>query len=160
MTSSPDYIAGSFDRCLECVYLGNGCGGPRTTAMSFERWVFWLKAIKKKRGLSNADCIEGTGLSKGTIDNIFAGKHKDVSRYTAGVLEDFLIGHESGWPCAMDIKRDSDVVYIDRVETIEALQKKTQELETVRQEEQQKVDFLLAQIVQKDKIINKLLEDK
>ena len=159
MSNSPDYITGSFDRCLECIYLGNGCGGPRTTSMSFERWLFWIKALKQKRGLSNADCAEGAKLSKGTVDNIFAGKHKDVSRFTAGALENFLIGDNSSWPCAMDIKHD-EVVYIDRAETIEALAQKTQELEAVRQEEKQKVDFLLAQITQKDRIIKRLLEDK
>lgn len=132
MNNCPDYISGSFDRCHDCIYMGNGCSGPRTTAMSFDRWVWWIKLLKQKRGYSNADCVEGTGLSKGTIDNIFSGKLKDVSRSTAGLLEDFLIGGAAKWPCAMDLNKDKEVVYEDRPETLEALRVRSEQVENLR----------------------------
>lgn len=120
-TNCDDYISGSFDRCLECDYLGNGCSGPRTNVMAFEVWMCWVKALKHKHGYSNADCVEGTGLSKGTIENIFTGKLKDVSRSTAGMLEDFLVGGAAKWPCAMKLVTNKEVVYEDGPETLEQL---------------------------------------
>ena len=121
-----------FDRCLKCDYLGNGCSGPRTNAMSFDKWVCWVKSLKQKRGYSNADCVDGTGLSKGTIDNIFTGKLKDVSRSTAGMLEDFLISGAAKWPCAVDLNKGREVVYEDRPETLNALRERTERLENLR----------------------------
>lgn len=131
-TNCDDYISGPFDRCLECDYLGNGCSGPRTNAMVFDVWMCWVKALKHKHGYSNADCVEGTGLSKGTIENIFTGKLKDVSRSTAGMLEDFLVGGAAKWPCAVDLNKDKEVVYEDRPETLNALRDRTERLENLR----------------------------
>lgn len=127
-----NYVSGAYDRCLECQYLGNGCDGPRTTSMSNERWVWWVKALKTLRGYTNQDCIEGTGLSKATIESIFAGNLKDVKRSTVGMLEDFLIGSSGTWPCAMDLNKDKDVVYMDKPETIAMLQERAIQVENLR----------------------------
>jgi len=183
MQNCPGYIPGSFDRCLDCAFLGDGCSGPRTTAMDFDRWLWWVKALKQKRGYSNTDCIEGTGLSKGTIENIFSGKLTGVSRATAGQLEDFLVGGAAKWPCAMDLNRGKDVVYEDRPETLAALSEKStqvdnlrrhledfkavmgKETEAVREKMQREVDFLKEQvefqreqIARKDRYIDTLLD--
>ena len=64
---------------------------------------------------------EITGVSKSTIDDLFAGRRKDISRTTAGMLEDVLIGGDSKWPCAMLVDAEKEVVYEDRPETLEAL---------------------------------------
>lgn len=168
-------ITGSFDRCLTCPYLGQGCSGPRTTAMTFERWLEFIRALKALKKVSNQTIMEGTGLSKNTVDNILAGKQKDVSRTTAGLIEDFLIGSNAKWPCAMDLNVEKNIVYQDRPETLEALENKAKaveelnkiledihnsykaELDTLRSECQRKVDYLLEQNNQKDRIIDKLL---
>lgn len=112
--------AGPFDACLACEFLGNGCSGPRTNAMDHERYVVWMKALKQKRGASNQDCADGTGLSKASIDDFFAGRRKTVARDTAGKLEDFLVG-SGKWPCAMQLVKNKEVVYEDRPETLEQL---------------------------------------
>lgn len=144
-----NYVTGAYDRCLECQYLGNGCDGPRTTSMSNERWLWWIKALKQIRGLSNADCVDGTGLGKATIDNIFAGNIKDVKRSTVGILEDFLIGSSGKWPCAMDLNADKDVVYMDKPETLAELEQRRAQVENLRTQ----VVFQREQIKTKDNYI-------
>lgn len=127
-----NYIAGSFDRCLDCKYLGAGCDGPRTSTMSNERWLWWVKALKQKRGYTNAAIVEGTGLSKATIENIFSGVNKDVKRTTAGMLEDFLIGSDGKWPCPIDSNTDREVIYEDKPETIAMLNERSIQVENLR----------------------------
>lgn len=127
-----DYIGGTFDRCLDCKYLGVGCDGPRTSTMSNDRWLWWVKALKQKRGYTNAQIVLGTGLSKATVENIFSGVNKDVKRTTAGMLEDFLVGSDGKWPCPIDVTQDKDVVYEDRPETIAMLQERAIQIENLR----------------------------
>ena len=127
-----EYIAGSFDRCLDCKYLGVGCDGPRTSTMSNERWLWWVKALKQKRGYTNAAIVEGTGLSKATIENIFAGVNKDVKRTTAGMLEDFLIGSDGKWPCPIDSNTDREIIYEDKPETLAMLNERNIQVENLR----------------------------
>lgn len=113
---------GPFDNCLSCLYLGNGCSGPRTTAMTSERYLIWMKDLRNFRGLSNLTISEKTGLSKTTVDDFFAGRRKDIGRVTAGLLEDLLIGGDAKWPCAMELAEDNkEIIYQDRPETLEAL---------------------------------------
>lgn len=131
ITKNCDYIAGSFDRCLECKYLGMGCSGPRTSSMSNDRWLWWMKALKQKRGFTNDAIVEGTGLSKGTVANIFSGVNKDVKRTTAGMLEDFLIG-DGKWPCPIDATGDKEVIYEDKPETIAMLNERNIQVENLR----------------------------
>ena len=127
-----DFLTGPFDDCLRCQFLGNGCSGPRTTCMSHERYVEWLKALKKMRDFTNQDIVDSTGLSKATVDDIFAGRRKDISRATAGLLEDFLIG-AGKWPCAMRLAKGKEVVYEDRPETLEELRARAEQIERLRQ---------------------------
>lgn len=157
-----DASGGPFDRCLQCPNLGNGCSGPRTNAMQFDRYIQWLRELRELRrkqgvSVSIAAISDATGLSKNTVDNLFAGRTKDISRATAGMIEDHLIGGNAKWPCAMDLNANKDVVYQDRPETLEALAKCNRdmenihqsyqaELDTVRAESQRKVDHLLRQI--------------
>lgn len=115
-----DFLTGPFDECLKCEYLGNGCSGPRTTCMVHERYVEWLKALKRLRGYTNQGIADGTGLSLATVNDIFAGRRKDISRTTAGLLEDFIIG-DGKWPCAMKLAKGKEIVYEDRPETLEQL---------------------------------------
>lgn len=128
-----DFITGPFDECLKCPYLGNGCSGPRTTCMTHERYVEWLRALKKLRNYTNQDISDGTGLSKATVDDIFAGRRKDISRATAGLLEDFLIG-VGKWPCAMKLAEGKEIIYEDRPETIDALRVRSEQYESLNNE--------------------------
>ena len=110
--TSPD---GPFDVCIECSRRAVACSGPRTTAMEHERYVVWMKRLFDKWGGTRQELADITNVSKSTIDDLFAGRRKDISRTTAGLLEDVLIGGDSKWPCALLLD------YEDRPETVEAL---------------------------------------
>lgn len=125
-------LGGPFDNCLRCAFLGNGCSGPRTTAMSHERYTEWLKALKKLRGATAQVIAENTGLAKTTVDDIFGGRRKDIGRTTAGMIEDYLIGGSAKWPCAMDLNKGKEVVYEDRPETLDALRERSVQVENLR----------------------------
>lgn len=125
-------LGGPFDNCLECAFLGSGCSGPRTTAMTHERYEEWLKALKKLRRVTAQNIADNTGLAKTTVDDIFGGRRKDMGRTTAGMIEDYLIGGDAKWPCAMEIVADKEVVYEDRPETLDALKERAIQVENLR----------------------------
>lgn len=129
-----DFLTGPFDECLNCPYLGNGCSGPRTTAMTHERYVEWMRALKKRMGVTNQQIADGAGISKATVDDFYAGRRKDIGRITAGLMEDFLIGGDAKWPCARKLDADREIVYEDRPETLDALREKTAQTEALRAE--------------------------
>lgn len=116
--TSPD---GPFDVCIDCSRRAVACSGPRTTAMEHDRYVEWMKRLFNKWGGTRQELADTTGVSKSTIDDFFAGRRKDISRTTAGLLEDVLIGGDAKWPCALLLDQDKEIVYEDRPETLEAL---------------------------------------
>ena len=116
--TSPD---GPFDVCIECGRRAVACSGPRTTAMEHDRYITWMKRLFEKWGGTRQQLADLTGVSKSTIDDLFAGRRKDISRTTAGLLEDKLIGGDSKWPCALMVDSEKEIVYEDRPETLEAL---------------------------------------
>ena len=115
-----EFLTGPFDECIACPYLRNGCSGPRTSAMEYPRWIVWIKAVMERFGIKNRHIAEGTPLSKSTVDDILAGRRKDMTRSACCYIENFVLG-DGKWPCARTIKDGSDVVYEDRPETLEAL---------------------------------------
>lgn len=121
-----EFLTGPFDECLSCEYLRNGCSGPRTNAMEFARWIVWMKALMKHFGITNQDIADDTPLSKSTVDDIFAGRRKDISRETCCMIENYVLG-AGKWPCAKKLTDGADVVYEDRPETLEALRRHTDE---------------------------------
>lgn len=114
-------LEGPFDVCINCSHRAVACSGPRTTAMPHERYVVWMRHLFERWGGTRQQLSDVTGVSKSTIDDFFAGRRKDISRTTAGLLEDILIGGDAKWPCAMQLDADKEVVYEDRPETLEAL---------------------------------------
>lgn len=121
-----EFLTGPFDECLECEFLKNGCSGPRTNAMELPRWIVWIKDVMKRFGISNRALSEGTTLSKSTVDDILAGRRKDISRETCCMIENFVLG-DGKWPCAKKSADGKDTVYEDRPETLEALRRYTEE---------------------------------
>ena len=112
---------GPFDVCIECSRRAVACSGPRTTAMAHDRYVTWMKRLFDKWGGTRQQLADITGVSKSTIDDFFAGRRKDISRTTAGLMEDVLIGGDAKWPCALLLDSEKEIVYEDRPETVEAL---------------------------------------
>lgn len=112
---------GPFDVCIECSRRAVACSGPRTTAMPHERYVEWMKRLFNEWGGTRQELSDITGVSKSTIDDFFAGRRKEISRTTAGLLEDVLIGGDAKWPCAMLVDAEKEIVYEDCPEMLEAL---------------------------------------
>lgn len=131
-----EFLTGPFDECIHCPYLGSGCSGPRTTTMVHERYLVWMKALKKMRGYINQQIADGARVSKATVDDFFAGRRKDIGRTTAGLMEDFLIyGHivtDSKWPCARTLDADKNIIYEDRPETVAALREQSDIIDDLR----------------------------
>lgn len=167
-----NYEAGSYDPCLRCQYLGNGCDGPRTSSMTLQRWCEWCRELKELRGYTNAYIAERTNLSETTIERIMAGKvSQDIMRTTVALLEDFLIGSAGQWPCSLHLNGQKEIVYADSPATQEMLKERSiqierlramydalqasldKEVQAVRDESQRKIDFLRAELEKKDKII-------
>lgn len=113
-------FTGPFGECIECEYLCNGCSGPRTSAMDLDTWLLWIKKCMKRFGISHRALAEGTPLSKSTVDDILAGRRKDISRETGLIIENFVLGADK-WSCAKRLADGKDIVYEDRPETLEAL---------------------------------------
>ena len=165
---------GSYDRCIKCQYLGNGCDGPRTSSMTTDRWCEFMYLLKKAKCYTSYEIAKGAGVSETTVERIMAGTYpKDIMRSTAGAIEDFLIGSRGAYPCAMDA---APVVYHDSPETLAKLAQLQEdkddlkrtlksvqdsvgaEIALVRDEMQRKVDFLKAELEKKDKRIEKLID--
>lgn len=145
------YTLGAYDRCLACQYLGNGCDGPRTTSMTAERWCQWCRALKELRGYTNAYIASSTGLSETTIERIMAGKaSQDIMRFTAGKLEDFLIGSSGQWPCAIELKEGREIVYMDSPQTLALLAERAETIERLRKDVELK-DKIIARLLDLDK---------
>lgn len=121
-------ISGPFDVCLDCARRGKGCSGPRTTAMDPERYTVFMLELFARWGGTRQQLANAASVSKSTIDDFFAGRRKDISRITAGRLEDVLFGGDAKWPCALLLDSEKEIVYEDRPETLEALNRAAEQL--------------------------------
>lgn len=164
-----EFLTGPYDECLACPYLKNGCSGPRTNAMTLPRWIVWIKDVMKRFGIKASHIARDTFLSKSTVDDILAGRRKDISRDTCCIIENYVLG-DGKWPCPMLLAEDKDVVYQDRPETLEILRARDEELiekckqldaakaayESDLQQYKDQIHHLYTQIDRKDDYIDRL----
>lgn len=184
MKRSNFYGEGPYNRCLECDYLGNGCDGPRTSCMPLERWCGWCRDLKEIRGYSNAYIAEVSGVSEQTVARIMSGKAtQDIMRDTAARIETALVGSSRQWPCAMELNRDKEIVYMDSPQTLQMLAERGEEIarlqhnydtmratyerdiEAIKADFQAKIDYLKKQVESyaaqnehNNKVIQKLMQ--
>lgn len=90
-----------YNRCLGCDHrIEKRCDGPRTSAMSLERWCEFMRAMKEANGLSNLEVAEKSGVSIKTIERLMAlNCEQDIMRETARLIEDAVIGSSNQYPC-------------------------------------------------------------
>lgn len=156
--------------CVSCEFLRIVCSGPRTTQIeSYQEWLIFIKAVMARFGISNRMVADNTPLSKSTVDDIIAGRRKNVSRESCCYIENYVLGKNS-LPCAVHIPDGAEVVYQDRPETLEALRVKDEALiekdhllaETKQKHESEMQDYkelvrhLYTQINRKDDYIDRL----
>ena len=168
-----------YNRCLHCDYRNNGCDGPRTSAMELERWREFMRDMKEAEGLTYVEIAERSGLSVKTIEKKLSpgGDGQDIMRETARLIENAIIGSSNQYPCYVAFlesvpEHSKNVMEVEAEmaelrKNIEHIHKSYQEeLKTVREDAQRKIDHLKDQIAylrgvndRNAKIIDKLMED-
>lgn len=90
-----------YNRCLSCPHReAKRCDGPRTSAMTLDRWCEYMRDMKIVNDLTNAEIAEASGISVKTIERLMAGKPEhDIMRETARLIEDAIIGSSNQYPC-------------------------------------------------------------
>lgn len=162
-----------YNRCLSCPHRQSRCDGPRTSAMSLERWCEFMRDMKELNGLTNSYIAEKADVSIKTIERLMAQRcEQDILRDTARRIEDAIIGSSNQYPCYLafeenlpdesklnDAMRELERALADNQDYREALDKihdsyKAEmqairdETQAIRDEAQRKIEFLVDQVKQ------------
>lgn len=90
-----------YTKCIECNRLGKTCSGPDFYLLSAGELIAWCKRRKEFLHLSNAKIAEAANMSRGTIDNLFAGTHADYRYESIRPILKVLIGKtDAGEMCS------------------------------------------------------------
>lgn len=90
-----------YSECLNCVKLGDGCDGPNFLAMSPEMLAKWVSARMKAINMTNQVLSDKSGVPKGTIDTLRAGKRTNWEFHTLQPILQVLVGASWGSdPCS------------------------------------------------------------
>ena len=87
--------------CLGCSHrAATRCIGPRTSNMTLDEWCKFIRAVKEAAGYTNIEVSEGAGVSLSTVESIMSlNRDKDIMRDTARLIENFVLGVGTGYPC-------------------------------------------------------------
>ena len=89
-----------YSECLKCAKLGDGCDGPNFMAMSPEMLVKWISNRMTVLGVTNQRVADKSGVPKGTIDSLRAGKRFNFEFNTLQPILQYLVGSSwGGDPC-------------------------------------------------------------
>lgn len=89
-----------YSECLTCPKLGNGCDGPNFMAMSPEMLAKWIGSRMKNLNMTNQVLSDKSGVPKGTIDSLRAGKRYNFEFNTLQPILQVLVGASWGSdPC-------------------------------------------------------------
>lgn len=165
MKKKTDYAEKPYNRCLSCQHRKVRCDGPRTSGLPLARWCEYMRDMKDVNGLTNAYIAEESGVSVKTIERLMAmNAEQDIMRETARRIENVIIGSSSKYPCYLafeeenlpdeqkmnDALRELERALADNkdyrvaLDNIHASYKA--EMETIREEAQKKIDFLMEQV--------------
>lgn len=108
MTKQTSFGEKPYNRCLSCPHReAKRCDGPRTSAMTLERWCEYMRDMKKANDLTNAEIAEASGISVKTIERLMAGKPEhDIMRETARFIENVIIGSSNQYPCYLAFEEE------------------------------------------------------
>ena len=165
MKSKTNFTEKPYNRCLVCQHRQVRCDGPRTSAMSLDRWCEFMRDMKEANHLTNADVAAEADVSVKTVDRIMALKcDQDIMRDTARRIENAVIGSANQYPCYLafeeSIPNDSQKLSETMKELEHALSDNRDikavldqihasysvEMQTIRDEAQKKIDYLIAQV--------------
>lgn len=166
MKKTPTVTEKPYNRCLSCDHRMVRCDGPRTSAMSLERWCEYMRDMKELNGQTNAEISEKSGVSIRRIEKIMSlSCETDIMRETARAIEDAIIGSSNQYPCYLafeatatteseqkltEATRELERALADNRDYRAALDKihdsYTAEMQLIRDDAQRKVDFLLTEL--------------
>ena len=153
----------SFNKCLKCQFLSNGCSGPNMTAMSPERVCEFLQLRRLLLGYTYKKTATLSNLSEITVKRYLTNKVKDPSFLIIQALSRALVCDSDGkYPCPIHLfPEESEQATAACKAAQDALTQKEQEFERELEIERKKVSYLLEQIkfdenqmTVKDKIID------
>lgn len=173
-----DFGEKPYNRCLSCHHRTVRCDGPRTSAMTLERWCEFIRDMKELRGLTNALIAEKAEVSVKTVDRLMAlNSDQDIMRETARRIEDVVIGSSNQYPCILayeeehpkdeqklnDALRDLERALSDNKDYRAALDNihasYNAEMNTIREEARKKIEHLLDQVSLLKKEVEHLWEE-
>lgn len=166
MRAKIDFTDKPYNRCLTCPHRAEKrCDGPRTSAMSLNRWCEFMRDMKEVNGLTNAYIAEKSGVSIKTIERIMAQNcEHDIMRETARLIEDAIIGSSNQYPCYLAFEETTPASADKLNDTLRELERAladnkdyrkvldsihasyNAEMQTIREEAQKKIDYLMHQV--------------
>lgn len=155
-----------YNRCINCVHIGQLCDGPNFLAMEIERWCEWCRLRKEYLGWTSARLAELAGVSKVSVDRIMVVNAKDLRISTMQAVTRALVNGTWGqYPCVLAAtgNMQTNATECEKLHS-EIAQLKTEhkaELEALRSEHERKINFLTQQVKFKEEQMlakDKLLE--
>ena len=123
-----------YSECLTCIKLGKGCDGPNFMAMSPEMLAKWIGSRMKILNMTNQVLSDKSGVPKGTIDSLRAGKRYNFEFNTLQPILQVLVGASWGSdPCPFppDTKEHLEAELAKQTEKSKALAEQLVELKGV-----------------------------
>ena len=150
----------SFNKCLKCQFLSNGCSGPNMTAMSPERACEFLQLRRLILGYTYKKTAQLANLSEVTVKRYLTNKVKDPSFLIIQALSYALVCDPHGTqPCPIHLFPDEvEEATLACHKAQDALAQKEKEFEQAMEREKEKVDYLKEQVKFKENQM--LVKDK
>lgn len=155
-----------YNRCINCIHIGELCDGPNFLAMEIERWCEWCRLRKEYLGWTNLRVAEQANVAKVSVDRIMRVDVKDLRISTMQAVTKALINGTWGkYPCVLAATGSMDTIECSKLReeivTLKAAHKTELEAQLANEEKKvtflkEHVRFLENQILSKDKLIDSL----
>lgn len=140
----------SFNKCLTCQFLNNGCSGPNMTTMTASRVCEFLQLRRLMLGYTYQKTADLANLSLITVKRYLTNKVKDPSFLIIQSLTHTLVCDPQGptQPCPIHLfPNEIELATAACKEAQDALAQKEKEFERDYHNEQAKTAFLKEQLL-------------
>ena len=134
-----------YNRCINCIHIGELCDGPNFLAMEIERWCEWCRMRKEYLDWTNAHVAELADVAKVSVDRIMRVEIKDLRISTMQAVTKVLINGTWGkYPCVLAATGNMDTIECTKLR--EEIVKLKTEFEAQISTEEKKVSYLREQV--------------
>ena len=149
-----------YNRCINCIHIGELCDGPNFLAMEIERWCEWCRLRKEYLGWTSSHVAELANVAKVSVDRIMRVDAKDLRISTMQAVTKALINGTWGqYPCVLAATGNMDAIECSKLrDEIIRLETHITEEETKITFLRDRVTFLEEQIRSKDKLIESITQ--